>query len=346
MSKLSDKFNNWLNKYIEKLLNKVLDFIDMPFVEDPLDNGNSEPITTDPQPTQPEQTIEPTQSEKTDDEVAYKDLNFCWGGFKKKDAYIVSLIEKLSVNKNGLSYKWKSGGCEHMGASSKTDAGATLACLFCKIGGKWVGGKNDWVSSSRTTRDFKNIREGYNGWSKTAIEDASEYAFCIVSYKNNTRTNVIKCSKIFKSQSTTSDIIGIVKQVLSFFIGKSEKSAEKKDKIMKQIEEQNEELKKALSEGRISDAGSISSTISKLYKKFNKVGLFSVLALCLMLSGCKTAKLAPEYNPPLVLGERVFICKEKDIIEIPTLVPPATKWYLVDNIGLTQWLGIPANQQP
>lgn len=151
---------------------------------------------------------------------------------------------------------------------------------------------------------------------------------------------------IVKAQSTTSDIIGIAKSLLNFIIGKSEKREEKRDKIMKQIEGQKEELKKALSEGRISDAGSISSTISKLYKKFNKVGLFSAIALCFMLSGCKTIKLDPEYNQPLVLGERVFICQEKDIIEIPALVPPATKWYLVDNIGLTQWLGIPANQQP
>ena len=86
------------------------------------------------------------------------------------------------------------GGCENLGAGSKEDP-ACLACLFCLIGGKWIGGKFDWISTSRTSRDFKNVSDGYNGWDKGAIGKAAKYAFVIVSRDGKKRTNVIACGK-------------------------------------------------------------------------------------------------------------------------------------------------------
>lgn len=133
-------------------------------------------------------------SPSTADAVPYSSLNWSMGGFRGAGAlqHSGAVIGSLSVKSNGMSYKWVSGGCEALGATSKGDADHTLACMFYKdAGGKWQGGKFDWISTSRTTRDFKNIHDGYHGWSPSAFAAATEYAFVIVG-TNGRRTNVIK----------------------------------------------------------------------------------------------------------------------------------------------------------
>ena len=132
-----------------------------------------------------------------EDAVDYSQLSWSYGGFKGGSAKLDSKarIYNLQVKADSMSYKWLSGGCENLGASSKDDYSQTLACLFCLIGGKWVGGKFDWVSTSRLTRDFKNIKESYNGWPKDAIGMASKYAFVICSSDGKHRTNVALCAK-------------------------------------------------------------------------------------------------------------------------------------------------------
>ena len=137
-----------------------------------------------------------TTATASSDEVSFAQLKWSWGGFKGGAAALEAntRISKLKVSSGGLSYSWAKGGCERLGATSSTDANC-VACLFCKIGKEWVGGKFDWVSTSRLTRDFKNIRTSYNGWSPDAIEKATEYAFVIVSRDGKKRSNVIRCGK-------------------------------------------------------------------------------------------------------------------------------------------------------
>ncbi len=136
------------------------------------------------------------------DEVNFSALEWCWGGFNGKKATLVdgAQIGSLKVSGN-VSYKWVKGGCEKLGATSSTDADHTICALFCKIDGAWKGGKFDWISTSRTSRDLKNIvgggdnSGGYGGWDKQAISKASEYAFVIVSKDEKKRTNVIKAGR-------------------------------------------------------------------------------------------------------------------------------------------------------
>ena len=121
----------------------------------------------------------------------------------------------------------------------------------------------------------------------------------------------------------------------------------KQDDIMDKIDNLKQDQKKALQEGRISDAASIAREIEQLYKKFNKIGLFSCLAICcLMFFGCKSEKVNQEFNTPLIIGERVRIVESGKTMKIPQLNPPAKKWYLVDDVGLCQWLNIPSSAQP
>ena len=119
-------------------------------------------------------------SPASSDAVDFASLDWAWGGFQGKSAKPVAGVEigSLKVSGGGMSYKWIAGGCEKLGASNREDADHTLACLFVRIGGKWQGGKFDWTSTSRTSRDFKNVRDG-------------AYAFCIVSKDGKKRTNVI-----------------------------------------------------------------------------------------------------------------------------------------------------------
>lgn len=126
------------------------------------------------------------------DAVDFPLLRWCWGGFNGGKAVPAggARITSLDVRSDGLSYRWASGGCELLGAASSTDA-SCIAALFVSIDGTWRGGKFDWISTSRRTRDFKNILEGYQGWDKAAIGKADAYAFLIVSADGRKRTNVL-----------------------------------------------------------------------------------------------------------------------------------------------------------
>ena len=58
----------------------------------------------------------------------------------------------------------------------------------------------------------------------------------------------------------------------------------------------------------------------------------------LLLPGCSSPKPAKvEY---VVIGERINVVEPGQVITVPSLVPPAMKWYLVDNVGLEGWLGV------
>lgn len=131
------------------------------------------------------------------DAVDYSLLQWSYGGFKGGSAKLSNKarIKNLKVSSSGLSYSWAAGGCEDLGASSREDYDHTVACLFVFVGGKWVGGKFDWISTSRTTRDFKNIKDGYDGWPKDAIGKAEKYAFVIVGKNGKSRTNVISSGR-------------------------------------------------------------------------------------------------------------------------------------------------------
>ena len=126
------------------------------------------------------------------DAAPFASLKWPWGAFDGSKAALSdkARIKALKVTASGLSYAWESGGCEDLGASSKTDA-SCLACLFCFDGSVWRGGKFEWLSTSRTSRDLKNIESGYSGWDAGAFRSAKAHAFCIVSKDGRRRTNVI-----------------------------------------------------------------------------------------------------------------------------------------------------------
>ncbi|MBR1608005.1 MAG: hypothetical protein IJ678_00140 [Kiritimatiellae bacterium] len=120
-------------------------------------------------------------------------LAWNFGGFDGSRAVEdpATQIRGLSVSSSGMSYKWAAGSLKNWGLAD-TDASA-IAAAFYWDGSRWVGGKFDWISTSRTTRDWKNVRDRYNGWNPDAFFAASRHAFCIVSKDGKKRTNLIEC---------------------------------------------------------------------------------------------------------------------------------------------------------
>ena len=128
-----------------------------------------------------------------EDQVPFGSFSWNFGGFTGgRASKTTASITGLSVSASDMSYRWKTGGCETLGASSRTDHTHTVACFFVqRSDGKWVGGKFDGISTSRTSRSFVNIFEGYNGWSLSGVPNPCPCAFVIVSTDGKKRTNVI-----------------------------------------------------------------------------------------------------------------------------------------------------------
>lgn len=98
-------------------------------------------------------------------------------------------IANLRVSPSGLSYKWVSGGCEALGASGAGDIGPICALGYQTASGAWKIAKFDHISTSRTSRDYKNLQEGYNGWNWGEVSTAKSFCFVILSADGKRRTN-------------------------------------------------------------------------------------------------------------------------------------------------------------
>lgn len=171
-------FKKLLDKLKKKLEDKIEEWFDNLLPEE---TENEDPGYEEPQ-------------KNLGDEIDFSKLSFCWGGFNgSKASLTVNAISSLKIGSN-LSYSVIADWFSLLGCASKSDANA-LACLFVKTGDSWKGGKFDWISQSRLTRDFKNIETKYGGWDPNAFHTAKEFAFVIVSKSGTKRTNVIHVSR-------------------------------------------------------------------------------------------------------------------------------------------------------
>ena len=124
------------------------------------------------------------------DSVPFSSLKWTFGGVHGSGAVQSGVvISGLSFSKNGLSFHYN----KDLSAWGRSHSHAgDYACLFVqKSDGSWVGGKFDWISSSRTTRDFVNVRGGYNGWSFAGVPNPCNAAFVILNHDCRRRSNVL-----------------------------------------------------------------------------------------------------------------------------------------------------------
>ena len=157
-------------------------------------NSKTNNIITTTNPVQPETSnvnAETTQSQ-TDLNKDIRIASFGSPNCSKATEIADCQIAKFKMNKSGMSYKWVSGGCERLGASSKEDYSQTIAIIgYSNDGITFHCGKFDWVSTSRETRDFKNIYEGYNGFDKDKFFNAKRHCFFVMSKDGKKRTNIL-----------------------------------------------------------------------------------------------------------------------------------------------------------
>lgn len=183
-----------IKRFIEKV-RKVISFIKS------LDDIDWEPTVEKPEevkptPTEPEAVPTPTQPPSNETLDNFK-CEWVYGGFNgsraTEDPSVQITDLKVYPEKLSMTYEWvlqlgKLWGLEY------SEPGA-LSCLFYKKGGRWLGGKHDWISASRTSRDLKNIQSGYGGWNWAEFSHSREFAFCIASKDGKKRSNFIFYSK-------------------------------------------------------------------------------------------------------------------------------------------------------
>ena len=173
---LKSKLKTKLGKLIDKWLRNLPD---------------GQPAET-PEPTPAPDDSATSPETSSPDEVDFASLEWCYGGFNGGKATLADCrIKSLKVTRSGLSYAWERGGCEDLDRSCSHSNPCCTCALFCRIGGKWVGGKFDHISTDRRTRGFENIDGRYGGWDHGALSEATAFAFVIEDDGGKRRTNVI-----------------------------------------------------------------------------------------------------------------------------------------------------------
>jgi len=153
------------------------------------DDGGTVETPTAPTAPQPEEPTAPGASNP--DEVEFGRLEWKWGGFDGDGAKLDSpRLADLRCDGRNLTYRWATGmsgwGLGH------DDAGAVCAVFFEREG-QWVGGKFDWVSTSRSSRELKHV-ESYSNWPSSGIKLPwrGRVAFVVVSADGRKRSNVVE----------------------------------------------------------------------------------------------------------------------------------------------------------
>lgn len=131
------------------------------------------------------------------DEMDFGLFDWNFGGFSGEDSkwheagstQTGPVIGDLHFTEDGLRFQYEND-LSAWGLDYDDPDGA-VACLFVKDNdGNWIGGKFEWISSSRTTRSFQNVFDGYNGWDLSNVPQTTEAAFVIVSKNGKWRSNV------------------------------------------------------------------------------------------------------------------------------------------------------------
>lgn len=149
-----------------------------------------------PSPSSSGGTPTPNSNSSTEDAVDYTLLDWRWGNFKGAKASLSSArIKSLKVGSGSLSYAWERGSCSDLDAACSHSNPCCTCALFCRVDGKWVGGKFEHISTDRTSRGLGNVQEGYGGWDPSALTRADAYAFVILDDGAKRRTNVITCGR-------------------------------------------------------------------------------------------------------------------------------------------------------
>lgn len=177
IERLDAAYEVWWNEYTNKLAQVSGGTVQTPPQDADADGGTVETPPQDP-----------------GDAVPYGALQWRYGGFNgAKAAHNPAVDPRLAnLRSDGrkVSYKFDRG-LDAWGISHN-DPKAICAVFFLRDGA-WVGGKFDWVSTSRTSRELKHV-ESYNNWPGSGIKLPwrGRVAFVVISADGRRRSNVLE----------------------------------------------------------------------------------------------------------------------------------------------------------
>ena len=146
--------------------------------------------------------VTPAKTEEQKIQKIEPSFKWTYGGYKgEKSKYAGPsgsvMIKDLKIGAKDMAYTWavsETDAVKMLGSKSKTEIDL-YACLFVTTkSGEIVGGKFEWISISRKTRQFTNVFGKYNGWTLANVPNPTEAYFCIVNPKTGARTNFIKAT--------------------------------------------------------------------------------------------------------------------------------------------------------
>lgn len=189
MSKFKDK----IKKELERLLDRILDKLGL---------GSLKTISSSPDGKDDLFSVpEPANDDKkSGDEVDFSKLSWVYGGVNGSKAIESSGVQirnlRVTVGSK-ISYAWARARFRRTlkeWGLADNDASA-LAVFGYRFDNIYKCGKMDWISTSRTFRSWKNIKDGYGGWNNNECSAASEFVFLILSEDGKKRSNVIRYKK-------------------------------------------------------------------------------------------------------------------------------------------------------
>ena len=145
-------------------------------------------------------------------------------------------------------------------------------------------------------------------------------------------------------------VLGFIVELVRYFVEFRSRRRQRKEELMKRLEECRKALSLALEEGRVTDAGMLAEELDELMKQCGRkarkalrparsaAAVAIAAAVAMLTCGCMSFSRS---RPVLITGERIHIVSPGQSVTVPALVKPAKKWYLVDNVALQHWLKIP-----
>ena len=184
-----------MKKLLKKLLNKLLGKLEKELGIEILDQqGQQSPAdlfgNVQTQPTPP----------SSGDEVDFSKLKWVYGGEDGSNAVESSGVQirnlRVTVGSK-ISYAWaKARFRRTLKEWGLADNDASAFAVFGYLcGDSYKCGKMDWISTSRTSRSWENIKDGYKGWNNKECSAANEFVFLILSKDRKKRSNVIRYKK-------------------------------------------------------------------------------------------------------------------------------------------------------
>lgn len=183
-----EKEANRIKRRLTAWIAKIVYFISTYDGSDSKPSGGDSSVVpeTETKPTEPEKPVEEVKPSTS----GIKIVSFGHPDCSKASEDPNTQIKDLKMSSNGLSYRWAKGNLRNWGIKDDHSAKA-LAVAGYGDGKTFRCSKFDWISSDRLTRDFVNIKGGYNGFKYDEFKKAAHRCFFIMSEDGKRRTNIL-----------------------------------------------------------------------------------------------------------------------------------------------------------